>query len=246
MKKIAAFLLTGIGVIIPLFIVYGEIFGIVHSVRHHSKNDVIASFLLPPWAWWRSVELYWHDDYANVDWNKRLKGDVFVLYRLLASDPKKDEQAEFNDILEKFSKRVNAYPKDKSDYLKESAKMYARFLQAVNTDFTIYFKEQFDGTEQSNDINWSKLSKPILDSIVKEYEIKELLDTYVEMDSKIKEISGLIFDQLNAENVEPEVFFKRLQKLISQDINKITRTYKMIFNEEIGIDFSSQLNTNES
>lgn len=228
-----------IGNILYLAIFVLCIIGVVHTYRHHGKLAFVTSFLPPVGAYF-GAESFWHskeDKYAEIDWDKRMKGDVYILYKLLASDPKKDELSQFNETLESFSKRVMEYPQDKIDYLKESAKKYARFLKAVNTDFNIYFEEYFKGTEQDIRKQWSANCKPILDSIVKEYEINELTASYAEIDSSIQIISSTDKEVIS-ERIDPKVFFDGMKKLINTDMYRINRTYKMIFNESIGIDIS--------
>ena len=141
------------------------IIGIVHTYRHHNKLAFVTSFF-PPIGIYFGAESFWHEDqdkFASIDWNKRMKGDAYILYKLLASDPQKDEMAEFNETLESFSKRIMEYPKDKIEYLKEAAKKYARFLKAVNSDFTVYFENIFNKKIDTLS-QWSLRSKPILDS----------------------------------------------------------------------------------
>ncbi len=212
------------------------IIGIVHTYKHHNKIAFITSFF-PPVGIYRGAESFWHKDkdkFADIDWNKRMKGDVHILYVLLASDPKQEQMSEFNETLEKFSKRISDYPVDKKNYLKDAAKKYGRFMQALNTDFNLYFKEYFDKQETNATLDWSKKSKPILDSIINDYDLKELSSSYSEMDSSIQIISKHK-TEVNEENIDPELFFKGMKKLITSDMYRINRTYKMIFNEDIGI-----------
>ena len=83
-------------------------------------------------------------------------------------------------------------------------------------------------------MDWSKRCKPILDSIITDYDLKELSSSYSEMDSSIQIISKHK-TEINEENIDPELFFKGMKKLITTDMYRINRTYKMIFNEDIGI-----------
>lgn len=212
------------------------IIGIVHTYKHHNKIAFVTSFF-PPVGIYRGAESFWHKDkdkFANLDWDKRMKGDVHILYILLASDPKQEEMSQFNETLESFSKRISEYPADKVVYLKEAAKKYGRFLQALNTDFNIYFKNYFDKNEITNTSDWSTRCKPILDSIINDYDLKELSSSYTEMDSSVQIISKHK-TEINEENIDPELFFKGMKKLITADMYRINRTYKMIFNEDIGI-----------
>src|SRR5690606_14741979 len=128
-----------------------------------------------------------------------------------------EEMPEFNETLESFSKRISEYPNDKVVFLKEAAKKYGRFLQAANTDFNNYFKDYFDKQEITNTTEWSTKCKPILDSIINDYDMKELSSSYTEMDSSIQIISKHRAE-INEETIDPELFFKGMKKLITADM----------------------------
>lgn len=53
---------TGIGSLL-LFLVVGwlQLGGLYHSATAHSGIDLAVAFFVPPWAWYRSVEYFWHD-----------------------------------------------------------------------------------------------------------------------------------------------------------------------------------------
>jgi hypothetical protein len=214
--------------------------GIFHTYKQHDKIAFVTSFF-PPVGIYFGAEKYWHkkkDKFATIDWNKRMKGDVYILYKLLASVPKNDEMSSFNESLEKFSSKIMDYPKERVDYLKEAAKKYARFLQAVNTDFNQYFDKFFKNNNAINQ-EWSSHCKPILDSIVNEYEINELSITYAEIDSSFQ----IMTNQKNSGvelDIEPDIYIEGMKKLITTDMLRINRIYKMIFNEEIGINITEQ------
>src|SRR5689334_842945 len=39
-----------------------ELGGIVHAFKDHSVGDGFAATIVPPWAWYRSIEFFWHKD----------------------------------------------------------------------------------------------------------------------------------------------------------------------------------------
>lgn len=218
--------------------------GIFHTYKHHGKIAFAAS-MIPPVGIYRGIESYFHKEEKNeIDWNKRIMGDTHILYMLLAATPKKEDMSTFNEGLEKFSKKISTYPDEKVIFLKEAGKKYARFLIAFSEDLNGFMHNRNNKPDSINSQDWSKKSKPILDSIIKEYDIKELTSAYNEMDSTIKLISksGNSFRELQ---IDPELFFNNLKKLLASDIYRISRTYKMIFNEEIGISISEN-NSNEN
>jgi hypothetical protein len=44
-----------------------ELGGIVHAFKDHSVGDGFAAVVVPPWAWYRSVEFFWHHTHGVED-----------------------------------------------------------------------------------------------------------------------------------------------------------------------------------
>lgn len=47
-------------VIVWALLGYAEIGGVVHAFRSHRTSDGVTAIIVPPWAWFRSVEWIWH------------------------------------------------------------------------------------------------------------------------------------------------------------------------------------------
>ena len=87
-------------------------------------------------------------------------------------------------------------------------------------------------TIDSSEYIWSNNCKPILDSIVNEYDIPELKIAYATMDSTVKSIVS----NQSPNSLTPLEKNKLIQniKIVRQaEIDKINRTYKMIFGENL-------------
>lgn len=209
--------------------------GIFHTYNKHNKLQFASSFIPPVGIYW-GAEKFWHKDETDlIDWNKRLKADVYVLYVFLASDPKKENMTEFYDSLEKYSKRIEKYPDDKYEYLKNAAKMYGRFLRASNSDLTDVLKAMHKGEIDTNYFNWSKRCKPVMDSIVSLYSINELKTSYINIDQSIK---VLLSDSTSRTVDDQEFNFKaqQIKEILQADMHRINRLYQLIFNESLAID----------
>ena len=133
MSKIVEYLLTGV---LYIALTWGEIGGIYHSVTKHSTGDVIVTLAIPPFAWYRSLEFFWHDDFAGVDWNKRIKNDIKVcIYFLSNMGSDEANLYKLSDDIERFSKRIDEYPEKKKAYLKNASKIYINYQASVMNDF---------------------------------------------------------------------------------------------------------------
>jgi hypothetical protein len=68
MSNRAAAVLGGfVTLIFWTFIGWGEIAGTVHAFRQHGIGDGAAALFVPPWAWYRGAEFFWHKNApANV------------------------------------------------------------------------------------------------------------------------------------------------------------------------------------
>jgi hypothetical protein len=53
----------GLVTVLPILaLVWGEFAGVYHAARSHGMGDAAIAFFVPPYAWYRSIEYFWHDD----------------------------------------------------------------------------------------------------------------------------------------------------------------------------------------
>ena len=117
---------------------YGEIMGIYHSATKH--NDLWMSITLPPWAWYRSVEFWWHDDFADVNWDERLKNDAATIMYLIQGS---EDIKKYNEDMEEFSTKIKHYPYEKLNVLKNIAIEYEDYMLSCNEDLQRMFKQYY-------------------------------------------------------------------------------------------------------
>lgn len=116
---------TIVGFIIYGLMILGEIGGIYHTAKKHGTADVFTSVVLPPWAWYRSVELFWHDDFSDVDWDKRLENDMKAcVYFFNMVSQKEANVYKINQDIEEYSRQILNYPAEKKLFLKQGASLY--------------------------------------------------------------------------------------------------------------------------
>lgn len=124
------------GPLIVVALLWGELGGLYHSASKHSLRDAFLSFVIPPYSWYRSIEFFWHDDFAGVDWPKRLRNDVKICIYFLNKASSNDVNANERTMeIENFSARIAKYPNERKEHLKEVARVYIRFMLSLMDDF---------------------------------------------------------------------------------------------------------------
>jgi len=132
--------MKGVITSILIFILYISLFadygiGIVHSFKKHGVVDGVVGTVFFPWAMYRGVEFWWHDDYGNVNWDKRLSNDMQTcIYFVALVQDKSADKYQINENLEKFSEKIKDYPADKKQYLLDGTKKYIQYSNSVSSD----------------------------------------------------------------------------------------------------------------
>lgn len=116
--------------------------GMYHSFKKHGVTDGVIGTIVFPWAMYRGVEFWWHDDFSDVDWDQRLSGDIQTcIYFVASTNDKSSDKFQINEDLEKFSKKINEYPSDKRQYLLLGTKKYIQYSNSLIVDFLESLKE---------------------------------------------------------------------------------------------------------
>jgi|GEM_PF-3377209 len=234
MKRLFSYIGSGIGLIIPLFFIYGEIFGIIHSVKHHSIKDVVATVFLPPWAWYRSIEMYWHDDYANVDWDKRLNADLrSCVYFLTEGSYKEANQFELNENIEEFTSKIKGYPKEKRKYLLDGSRQYISYSLLATKDIAPLMDEYYDTGKFS--VSFSSETNKVKADLITTYKLQDLIEPLEKaLNELAKQMSSKSIDNLTATDKEEikTKFHSQMNLALSKVDTDMKRIFKNIFNEE--------------
>jgi len=136
MQKIKEFIYILWSILPSILFLYGEIAGIIHSVKKHSVNDTIAAVSIPPWAWWRSIEMWWHEDENKVNLEKQLSNDMKICIQFLIESTDSSNNETLLDVFSKeISKRIEKYPSDKREFLSTGTRIYIEYFSSINKDF---------------------------------------------------------------------------------------------------------------
>jgi hypothetical protein len=92
-------------VILYIAITWGEVVGIVHAFRQHSAGDGFSAVFIPPVAWYRGLEFFWHKYPEPPTADERKAGEYLKAYKQVEDD--KEEvghklEVEADDLKKKF------------------------------------------------------------------------------------------------------------------------------------------------
>lgn len=115
------------------------ILGISHCFKKHSTMEGVVSIVAFPFGIYRGIEFFWHNDFDDVDWNKKLKNDTETsIYFLHEINNENFNQYDFNKDVEEFSNKIKKYPEDKREILIKNVKQYIGFLILIEKDIKNY------------------------------------------------------------------------------------------------------------
>jgi hypothetical protein len=203
--------------------------GLLHSGKKHGRSDTAISLSFFPWGIYRGVEYFWHDDYANVDWDKKVANDINSCTDIIIKiDSENADKSKINETLEKLSNKFEEYPKEKKNYIKEVVRIYINYIKYWRCDFLNSVTDFMDSglykhIKSNNTIEYgNKLSGFGLQDDV------ELFEQATEELKKYVERAMLSMDYYKIEEVVSTV--KLSQKKSDQEFHRI---FKLLFNEEL-------------
>ncbi|MES2023904.1 MAG: hypothetical protein V4439_04435 [Patescibacteria group bacterium] len=202
--------------------------GMVHSFNKHGNGDGILSVFIPPWAIYRGVEMFWHDDYRGVDWIKKIKDDIeSTIYFVNTAPAKETDTYKLNEEMDEFSKKISEYPKAKYDELKTGTKEYI--------EFSVYFMDDFLGwknkmANRDTTFEYSKKTLVAVSDLVNKYgliELKQLPDSTLKMYKQFATSSYFEYQD------KIDDFFNKMANNKDVYTSSYYRTFKRIFNDSL-------------
>jgi hypothetical protein len=177
--------------------------------------------------------MWWHDDYADIDWDKRLSNDMQTcIYFIAQANDQNVNKFELNDDLEKFSKRVNKYPDDKRGFLIDGTRTYVSYSNSILADLISSMKDSF----ASGKFEWEPSPQTIrLENELKSFKLEEdvelLKNVFNELKEQMKENfpeDKEMIDEYRLKEYEPT-----MKLAIEAQRKEVSRIFKNIFNEEL-------------
>ena len=207
--------------------------GIYHSFKKHGVADGLIGTVIFPWAMYRGVEFWWHDDYGKVNWDKRLTNDMQTcVYFIALVNDKTADKYQINENLEKFSEKIKDYPADKRQYLLDGTKKYIQYSNSLTNDFLASLNDYkkngnfnlttSDATKKlENDLSNFKLKEDIA---VSKKGIEELNKQM--QDNLPSDTSYIDYDKIRDMETSMNLAMELQQK-------EFKRIFKSLFNEEL-------------
>lgn len=214
--------LGGIGIFIVIALTLLFFIGSYHAFDKH-KDGSLTIYVFP-WGWYRGVEFFWHNDFAGVDWDKKLKNDTKSCIYFIDKAGNNDVNVnKLNSEMEEFSKLISKYPNEKKDYLKLASESYYKYALSLTQDMFEYIKR----SEYDKDIVAS--SKTIeLENELSKYLQKEDIELYSKGKNEYFLIIKKFFENQKFESFDNNIF----DLLLKKSYNEFKHTYKNLFNEE--------------
>jgi len=216
-----------------ILIVYGEIVGIYHSFDKHGAIEGFISIGAPPWAWYRSAEIWWHDDFAGINWVDRLKTDTKNCLIML-TEYGYDNSVRINEEIENAKNKYSKYPKDKLLYIKNFCREYVSFYELTNKDSKQFITDFLN----TGNFKFVKSKETLLiENQLKKYHIEDLDIALQQADSLLAKYKDVLQNVKNQYDVAPKEEKEKFIELIIINQNKklsnIKLAFKNLFNEEM-------------
>jgi len=210
-------------------IVLGEVGGIYHAYTKHSKKDVLLAFCVPPVAWYLSIEFFWHDDYKNVDWEKKLGNDVRAcLYFLGKYAEKNPDIYRLNSEIESFSKKINGYPEDKVEYLKNCTSTYIKWWDLLSDTLADSVKK----SSVSGHFKFIKSPETMeMDEVLRSCSLGDI----IELGDNTYELLTEKLNNTDTNRLQEKEFFEMWTFQNKQKFIVFQDTYKNLFNEDLPV-----------
>ncbi len=230
MRRIISSILT-ILLYVSLFADYG--LGVVHSFKKHGVVDGIIATTLFPWALYRGIEFWWHDDYADVNWDKRLTNDVQTcIYFISSANDDNVDKYQINENIEKFSDKIKDYPKEYKQFLRDATKKYILYSNSISIDLLYSLKEYtntgtYDLKKSKETIN--------LETELYNYKLKDDIDMLKEVIEEInQDMKNNLSNDSTGEYIDKIILMEEsMNYQIEIQQKEYKRIFKNIFNEEL-------------
>ena len=192
--------------LIPIIPVALYFLGLWHSHKKH-KEDSDNIF----WMVYRGAEMFWHDDYAGVNWRDKVNDDAGTAIQLITSTNSLYKIDEVKKQSDEFAEKISKYPNDKKDEIQKIVKDYLSFIKMVTSDFTSFINN-FDANE---DFHFSSKTEQKYDSLNNYYKIggtesfKKVIDSLVIVIKNDKENISEYRERINLHNLTDDEFIKK-------------------------------------
>ena len=208
-----------------LLIIWGETVGIYHAAKKH--DEFWLATMLPPVAWYRSIEIFWHNDFAGIDWDKENRSMAKIVKNILDASCDKDvDQIQVNSRIDSFYKRYSKYPEKKKSFTRELAKKYITYIALMYDDLSVGSNESLSSGKFK--FYYGKATLQIQTALKNEYYLKEEIELEDEALKKLLDNMKLDSDQSEQSRT---LYAEGIKLLIKKNMTALKATYEKMFGE---------------
>lgn len=210
---------TILGWIATVVILFAYVAGTIHSCNKHPNDSKAETFT--PFAIYRGIEMFWHDDFPGVDWKQKVSDDVSISIQLLSAVKQPGTMAEANQQLDQLATQIQTYPAEKRREIARGVRMVLRYGDVWAYELSEYLISR----DTLKTFSFSADAKALIDSIKNEYGMFEIDQMSALADSLIG----------NTENSleERRILARRLKGHIDTDKTFDSRYFRKLFKEDL-------------
>lgn len=208
-----------------LIFIWLEFGGIYHAFSHSAIGGYF-SVIIPPYAWYRSIEFFWHEE-EQVDWEKKASTSISnSIYLLSMSINPEANQYTVNNDLYDLSERIKKFPEDQKNKVKDASALYVALQLSLVKDMISSMEraDNFTGISLSNN------SEDIISILTNEFNLKEDAER---LRYGLINMSEALSKEIPISERGKDKMINKM-RLYTQDLKiKLEVTYKKLFNEKL-------------
>lgn len=231
MKKVWEFLGSTLGFLFSAGIIYLWIAGSLHAQRKHDEGYL--PWAVFPWGMYRGAEQFWHNDYANVDWDKRLANDLnSCIYLLTDGSSRNGDKVSVNEGIEDMSNKISHYPADKKTFLMNGCRTFIKYALSDTKELLEAGKRYYSTGEYK--IIWSDSTLKYKNELVTVYKQGDIIST---LDSMLKvqqsQMKSTPITDTTEVNRMTENFRKQTEMRIVESKMVMGQVFAKVFNQPL-------------
>lgn len=214
-------------VVFLVVLVWLQFGGIYHSATKHSSSDLVLTILIPPYSWYRSIEFFWHDDFAGIDWDKRLENDFKVAVEISKNTCNDINHLSTNNNKIYLHKRIKSYPSLQKSKIELAVLSYMKYNFQV---FQVMQKIMNTSGAQASEwveTEYMKTQRSVFNKYFTKTEWKILHNAHEQSFNKFIQIWPTLG------NKEKEHAFSKMKDLSNLNKERYQSLYKDLFDKEI-------------
>jgi hypothetical protein len=199
-------------------ILFAYIAGTIHSCNKHPDDSKAERFT--PYAVYRGIEMFWHNDFPGVDWKQKISEDVSISIQLLSAVTQPATMVEANQQLEHLANQLESYPASKRKEVANAVRMCLRYGDIWAFELWSYLTS----ADSSVSFSFSADANSLMDSLRSKYNIYEI--------DAMRTMADSVILQTKDKPEERILLAGRLKDHVDEDKLTYKRYFPKLFNED--------------